>query len=100
MMTDNMEIGRASVAESIELLKKVNREKPGLFILQLFLEAKGEEIINIFSQASPTDKAKTVNTLKEIDPANASKYDKNPSDYQLTPRIPVVSLFKPGIVLI
>jgi hypothetical protein len=51
MMTDNMEIGRTSVAESIELLKKVNREKPGLFILQLFLEAKGEEIVNIFSQA-------------------------------------------------
>ncbi len=76
MMTENMEIGRSAIMESIELLKKANREKPNLFLTQLVLEAKGDEIVNIFSQASATDKAKVVNTLKEIDPANSSKYQK------------------------
>ncbi len=76
VMTENMDIGRSAISESIDLLKMVNREQPGLFALQLFLEAKGDEIVNIFSQASPMDKTRVVNTLKEIDPANSQKYQK------------------------
>lgn len=75
-MADDVETGRASINESLELLKKANRERPGLFILQLFLEAKRDEIVNIYSQASPMDKTKAVNTLKEIDPSNSSRYQK------------------------
>jgi hypothetical protein len=52
----------------------VNREKTGLYITQVFIDAKNEEIINIYSQAAPMDKTKTVNIMKEIDPANGSKY--------------------------
>jgi len=76
VMTENMDIGRSAISESIDLLKMVNREQPGLFALQLFLEAKGDELVNIFSQASPMDKTRVVNTLKEIDPANSQKYQK------------------------
>lgn len=76
IMADDVEAGRAGINESLELLRKANRERPGLFILQLFLEAKRDELINIYSQASPMDKTKAVNTLKEIDPANANRYQK------------------------
>ncbi|MBK6345533.1 MAG: DUF4835 family protein [Bacteroidales bacterium] len=75
-MSDDVETGRVAVNESLELLRKANRERPGLFILQLFLEAKRDEIVNIYSGASPMDKTKAVNILKEIDPANSSKYQK------------------------
>lgn len=76
VMSDDVEAGRVAINESLELLRKANRERPGLFILQLFLEAKRDEIVNIYSQASPMDKTKAVNILKEIDPANSSKYDR------------------------
>lgn len=76
LMADDVEAGRAGINESLELLRKANRERPGLFILQLFLEAKREELINIYSQASPMDKTKAVNILKEIDPANSNRYQK------------------------
>ena len=76
LMADDVEAGRAGINESLELLRKANRERPGLFILQLILEAKREELINIYSQASPMDKTKAVNVLKEIDPANANRYQK------------------------
>jgi len=76
VMTENMDIGRSAISESIDMLKMVNREQPGLFALQLFLEAKGDELVIIFSQASPMDKTRVVNTLKEIDPANSQKYQK------------------------
>ncbi len=74
VMSENMETGRTAIGECIENWEKVNREKPGLFAMQLMLEAKRDELVNIYSQASPMDKTKAVNTLKVIDPAGFSKY--------------------------
>lgn len=76
VMAEDVETGRSAVNESLELLRKANRERPGLFVLQLFLEAKRDEIINIYSGASPMDKTNAVNILKEIDPSNSSRYQK------------------------
>lgn len=76
LMSENMELGRSAITDCIELFRKVNRERPGLFLLQLMLDAKRDEIINIYTQAAPTDKAKVIAVLKEIDPANSSKYQK------------------------
>ncbi len=76
VMSDDVERGRASINESLELLRKANRERPGLFILQLFLEAKRDELVNIYSGASPMDKTNAVNILKEIDPSNAARYQR------------------------
>jgi hypothetical protein len=74
LMSENMDLGRSGVNECLENLQKVNREKTGLYITQLFLDAKRDELINIYSQAAPMDKTKIVNMMKEIDPANSSKY--------------------------
>lgn len=76
VLTENVETGRASITESLELLRNVNRQKPGLFLLQLIMDAKRDELVNIYSQAAPMDKTKVVNLLKEIDPANSNKYQK------------------------
>ena len=76
VMSDNIETGRAAIFESMELLRKANREKPNLFLLQLFLTAKADEIVKIFSNASPMDKNKVVNILNEICHGNANKYQK------------------------
>lgn len=74
VMSDNIDLGRASVTECLENFQKAGREKPGLFLLQLMTEAKRDELVNIYSQASPMDKTRAVNILKEIDPAHSSKY--------------------------
>lgn len=73
-MYDNAELGRASIAESIKLLYQANNQKPGSFLIQLMLEAKRDEIINVFSEGSPNIKTEVVNYLKEMDPANGSRY--------------------------
>lgn len=75
-MVDNKEAGRAVIAESIESLKKVHAAKPLSFNMQVFFNAKSDEIINIFSGAFTDEKAKIVNTLNEIDPTNSNKYAK------------------------
>jgi hypothetical protein len=73
-MFDNAEMGRASIAESIKLLGQANEQKPGSFLIQLILEAKRDEIIQVFSEGAPNTKTEVVNILKEIDPANSSRY--------------------------
>jgi hypothetical protein len=74
LMSDNMDLGRTGIIDCLENIQNVNRNKIGLYIVTLFLEAKRDELINIYSQASPMDKTKAVNILKEIDPANVAKY--------------------------
>lgn len=75
-MSDKSAEGRAEIAECLVLLQKVYREKPDpyLFGLQLFFDAKNDELVNVFSESFPTEKARVVNILTEIDNANASKY--------------------------
>ncbi len=74
LMSENMDLGRSGVNDCLENLQKVNREKTGLYITQLFLDAKRDELINIYSQAAPMDKTRIVNIMKEVDPANSSRY--------------------------
>ncbi|MFP4469148.1 MAG: DUF4835 family protein [Bacteroidales bacterium] len=76
LMQDNIEKGRQGIMDALETLQMAHREKPNLFIMQLFLEAKRDEFINIFTDAAPMDKTKAVNILKEIDPSHANDYQK------------------------
>lgn len=76
LMSDKLIEGRAEVAECMVSLQKVFREKPDpyLFFLQLFFDAKSDELISLFTESFPTEKTRVVNILTEIDVANASKY--------------------------
>ena len=73
-MYDQPDAGRAVILRSLSDLKKVNDKRPGMYSMQVLLDAKRQEIINIFSKGSPTEKTSMINIMKEIDPANGSKY--------------------------
>lgn len=68
--------GRSTIAESLKLLQKVNRETPNLIFLKAVTTAKADEFVNIFSESFPDEKNRVVQLLKEIDPTNSSKYQK------------------------
>ncbi len=76
IMNEKVVEGRAEVVECLATLQKVYREKPDPYLLfmQLFFDAKNDELVNLFSESYPTEKARVVNILTEIDNANASKY--------------------------
>lgn len=78
MMDSKVNEGRAEIAEDMRLLQKVYREKPDpyLFFLQIIFDAKSDEFVNIFSESFPEEKRRVTTILKEIDPANTSKYEK------------------------
>lgn len=76
MMVDNKETARTNIYESLLNLRKIHQIKPLSYSMQVFFNAKSDEIINIFSGAFPDEKAKIVNLLNEIDPTNSNKYQK------------------------
>ncbi|MEZ5084468.1 MAG: DUF4835 family protein [Bacteroidales bacterium] len=76
MMPDDATKGRENIFKSLGYLKSVYDEKPGLFALQLLVDAKRDEIVNVFSEGNPKEIEETQNIMNEIDPANSSTYSK------------------------
>lgn len=69
--------GAKIIADGLNDLLKVNRQKQASYYMQMFLDAKADEIINIFSgSADQTLQTKVYNIMKELDPAKAAKYEK------------------------
>ncbi len=75
-MVTNKEGGRANVLEALESLRKVHQARPLSFAMQVFFNAKSDEIINIFSGAFADEKSKVMTLLNDIDPTNSNKYQK------------------------
>jgi hypothetical protein len=75
-MYEKVDQGRNITTEAIETLQKIYNEKPNLYALQLIFDAKRDEFVNIYAdqRVAPMEKTKITNLLKEIDPANGSKY--------------------------
>ena len=69
---------RTSMVESLKLIQDVYRRKPDpfMYLVQVVMDAKSDELINIFSEAFPEEKSRVVQILTEIDPANKAKYEK------------------------
>jgi len=75
MMVDNAATAKTPITAGLAMLKKVHEEKPGSYLMQLFFNAKADEIVNIYSNASVIDKKKVADICKEIDPTNSNKYN-------------------------
>jgi Domain of unknown function (DUF4835) len=67
---------RKAILESLENLKQIHEIKPLSFSMQVFFNAKADEIINIFSSATTDEKSKVLEIVNLIDPTNSNKYQK------------------------
>ncbi len=74
VMAKDVAAGRVVVLESLKLLDKVYKAKPGAFQLQSFFNAKADEIVNLFKDALVNEKNEVLTLLDRINPMNASKY--------------------------
>ncbi|HNR42052.1 MAG TPA: DUF4835 family protein [Bacteroidales bacterium] len=77
-MESSMPEARTNIVESLRHLQGVyrNRPDPYMYLIQIILESKSDELVNIFSSAFPEEKARVVEILNEIDPGNKTKYQK------------------------
>ncbi len=73
-MSEKPDQGRAAILSSLNYLEKAYDARPGLFVLQLIMDAKRNEFVNIFKGGNPQEKADSQKILKKIDPANSNVY--------------------------
>jgi len=77
-MESKLTDARTSIVESLKLIQEVYRKKPDpyMYLVQVIMDAKSDELINIYSAAFPEEKSRVIEILTEIDPSNKSKYEK------------------------
>lgn len=76
VMADKAPEGRAAIASALKSIQKVFRTRPSLYILQVFFDAKSDELVNIFSKSYPDEQNRVSVILNECDPSNGTKYEK------------------------
>lgn len=75
-MSDRVSEGRAEALRALQDVQSVWRQKPDpdMAVIQLFIEAKREEVISMFSESPSGEKARCVNLMSEMDRGNTSRY--------------------------
>jgi hypothetical protein len=75
-MDEKVNEGRAEIANSLELLQKIYRDKPDPFLqpLHLIFDAKSDEMVQVFSESFQEEKNRVFEILNEIDQAHSNKY--------------------------
>lgn len=75
VMSESPDAGRSVILESLRLLQQVNSQRSGLYLMQIIVQSKSQEIIEIFKEGSISEKTQVIAIMKQLDPANASRYD-------------------------
>lgn len=65
---------RNEIITVLSLLNNLNTQNPNTMILQFFFQGKTQELIKVFSKASPSEKSKALEFLQRLDISNISKY--------------------------
>ena len=75
-MQANVTNGRARIAGGISVLRDANRARPATYVINTFLDAKADELVNIFQQGTTDEKKNVYEILIDIDPTRQNLYDK------------------------
>lgn len=68
--------GRKQILEYLETIKTVSTMKQGSVLINSFFDAKSEELINIFSEATKQEKEEAFALLLNLDPDKTENYRK------------------------
>ncbi|NNE28740.1 MAG: DUF4835 family protein [Saprospiraceae bacterium] len=65
---------RAVILQALQDLDGANKKYPNSMILQMFINSKADEIVEIFKEATSSEKSTVKQVLGKLDPSRASKY--------------------------
>ncbi|MBR5854818.1 MAG: DUF4835 family protein [Paludibacteraceae bacterium] len=74
-MINNVANARARIAAGLPVLKEANQARPATYVVTTFLDAKNDELVNIFSGGTTDEKKKAYELLTDIDPTRQSIYE-------------------------
>lgn len=71
---ENEEAGRSGILNCLNFLNNLNRDNPNSMIMQVFFQGKSNELVKVFSKASPDVKSKAKDLLTKLDLTNSAVY--------------------------
>ncbi|MBQ0034193.1 MAG: DUF4835 family protein [Bacteroidales bacterium] len=74
-MSANVDNSRARIAGAIPCLREARRARFTAYVVNLFLDAKADELVNIFSKGTEQEKDDIYQLLTEVDPTRSNQYD-------------------------
>ena len=75
-MSGNVTNGRARIAAGIPVLKEAYRARPATYVINTFLDAKADELVDIFKKGTDKEKKEVYELLVDIDPTRQGTYDR------------------------
>jgi len=75
VMYNNQSKGRKEILGVLPMLQKIDRQKQGSIINQMFFSAKADELVNLLSAADQKERSNAYNILSVSDPSNLTKYE-------------------------
>tara|TARA_B110000503_G_C7124772_1_gene404074 strand:- start:665 stop:1558 length:894 start_codon:yes stop_codon:yes gene_type:complete len=76
LMQQDMVRARRQITASLKSLRPIHDVAPSSYNLQALFNAKLQELINLYEEATPQEKSEISELLIIIDPGNSNKYDK------------------------
>ena len=76
VLAEQAEVARDEITSALYNVKTSADRKQGTYLIKVFFDAKADEITKIYSDGFITNKNELVEMLKQIDPANTSKWEK------------------------
>ena len=74
-MVNNVANGRARIAKDIKVLKEAYSARPATYLVGTFLDAKSDELVNIFKSGTTDEKKMVYELLMDIDPTRQDTYE-------------------------
>lgn len=74
-MTVNSTNARARIAEGLPILREANRARPSALVINAFLDAKADELVNIFSGGTAAEKKMAIEVLSDISPTRSQLWE-------------------------
>jgi len=75
-MVNNVANARARIAKGMPALKEAYRSRPATYVVNTFLDAKADELVDIFSKGTDKEKKEVYDLLMDIDPTRQSTYER------------------------
>ena len=75
-MHKDPEKGRGQIMKALEALERVGRQYPNSQIMQMFFNAKRNELVDIFKGGTRGEKTRAIQIMSKLDAANAIEYRK------------------------
>ena len=76
VMSTNVTNGRATISEGLSVLKEAKQARPNSYVINTFVDAKNDELINLFSKATTAEKDNFLTLMESVDPTRMSQYEK------------------------